>query len=580
MIRRVLAFALASFAMSSSAQAARHYVDIDATGANNGSSWADAYVDLQSALGLALSGDEIWVAEGTYRPTSGTDRLMSFILPSGVAVYGGFAGDETMLAQRDWESHFTLLSGDIGAIDQIADNSAHILRATGTGVGTAIDGLTVLRGHWSESLPEPRYGAGVLNDGGMLSIRNCTIRENDSWGPGAGIANVQGGALSIENCQVIANESSGNGGGLYNYASIATVQGSQFNNSSVGRGGSIANLFGAQCTIEDSSIFGRANGGYGGAIGCYESDLTLRRVYISGWANEEGGGIDHGGGSELILNDVVFEDCEANWGGGGLHVYTQKAQLTDVIFRHCSTLTYFGGGAIRGGATEMELTRVQFIGNGTPGHNDGGGAIARFGGAMTAVNCLFFDNGAYNAAGGAIYNGGGELRLINCSFFGNTAVQPWPETSFRGKGGAIYNTSAQPMILSNCSFWGDSADVGGNEIYNEGSATAVVLHSLIAGSGGSGAGWDATLGVDGGGNWDLDPLYTNPSGGDLTLQPNSVLINAGDLTLLPAGITLDLAKNARVVGPNVDVGAYEWQGSVAGRRLRMSDLKLLYGGRD
>ena len=47
------------------------YVNQGVTGgSHNGDSWADAYTDLQSALSDAVSGDQIWVAAGTYKPTN------------------------------------------------------------------------------------------------------------------------------------------------------------------------------------------------------------------------------------------------------------------------------------------------------------------------------------------------------------------------------------------------------------------------------------------------------------------------------------------------------------------------------
>ena len=106
------------------------YVDADATGAGDGSAWADAFTDLQPALEAALSGDQIWVAAGTYTPSLESDpddpRSASFQMKNGVAIYGGFAGGETELEQRDWVNNPTILSGDIGVVGEAADNSYHV----------------------------------------------------------------------------------------------------------------------------------------------------------------------------------------------------------------------------------------------------------------------------------------------------------------------------------------------------------------------------------------------------------------------------------------------------------------------
>jgi len=71
------------------------YVKWNATGANNGASWTDAYTNLQSAIGTAISGESIWVAKGTYKPTTGTDQTVSFLLKKMVSRF-----TEALSAQR------------------------------------------------------------------------------------------------------------------------------------------------------------------------------------------------------------------------------------------------------------------------------------------------------------------------------------------------------------------------------------------------------------------------------------------------------------------------------------------------
>ena len=91
------------------------YVDADAgDGEETGASWNDAYTDLQDALAVAGASDQIWVAEGTYVPTSTEDRAISFVINNGVKVYGGFVGNETAVWQRDIDENKTILSGNIG----------------------------------------------------------------------------------------------------------------------------------------------------------------------------------------------------------------------------------------------------------------------------------------------------------------------------------------------------------------------------------------------------------------------------------------------------------------------------------
>ncbi|MFT5886017.1 MAG: hypothetical protein ACI9IP_002481, partial [Arcticibacterium sp.] len=112
---------------------AQIYVDTDVTTNGDGTSWANAYNNLQDAIDAAAVNDEIWVAAGTYLPTDApdgttstgaTDRNNAFHLGTDMKIYGGFAGTETQLSQRDAATNITILSGDFDNDDNVTGSGS------------------------------------------------------------------------------------------------------------------------------------------------------------------------------------------------------------------------------------------------------------------------------------------------------------------------------------------------------------------------------------------------------------------------------------------------------------------------
>ena len=146
------------------------YVDQKAVaGAQTGADWANAFPDLQQALAQAGAGDSIWVAAGVYKPTSTPERTISFDLVDGVCLYGGFAGTETALSQRNIDGYKTVLSGDIGELQVPADNSYHVLRGKGNNQIVANHAIA----EDLDGLPRIRYG--IVDLGAYEQQDSCTI---------------------------------------------------------------------------------------------------------------------------------------------------------------------------------------------------------------------------------------------------------------------------------------------------------------------------------------------------------------------------------------------------------------------
>ena len=166
------------------------FVDAAAAGAGDGSCGPTPSETFRRRSPWPRPANEVWVAEGTYRPTDGgpdaSDRAVSFRLPSGVALYGGFDGTEARREERDWEAYVTVLSGDIGVVGDSLDNSYHVVVAEGVDSTTVLDGVTVERGWTSQVAPTDR-GAGLYAPGGSPTLRNCVFQRNAAYRGGGGV---------------------------------------------------------------------------------------------------------------------------------------------------------------------------------------------------------------------------------------------------------------------------------------------------------------------------------------------------------------------------------------------------------
>jgi predicted outer membrane repeat protein len=476
------------------------YVDLDAPGANDGTSWVNAYTDLQGAMQSAALFpeiiEEIRVAQGVYTPAepfSGASEA-TFSLASGIPVKGGYAGfGEPDPNARDFTMYETILGGDLGGNDvdvddpcdllsepTRAENSYHVVTAIGTDNTAILDGFTITGGNGSYG-EYGGYGGGIYCYRSSPAVANCTFREN-SAGVGGGMFSFASSS-TLTNCTFTRN-SADTGGGLCNTDSATMVTDCTFSeNFAVGGGGGIYNdehnseL--PHTTCKFSTFIGNS-ASYGGAISGGEgliSDCT-----ITGNEADYGGGIS---GFRGLTANCTITGNTANSGGGGMAI---PLDYMYSIVSHCiisgNSAGGNGGGVYSFGDTDpSNAMLICCVISGNSAGDSGGGIYGTENSSPVLKSCTLIGNRAQR--GGGMYTGSWtEPELTNCTFSGNVAEKT---------GGAIdYHDS---LTLTNSILWGDTPDeiAGG---------TDEIINSDIQG------GWS------GEGNIDADPCFADPGNWD------------------------------------------------------------------
>ena len=299
------------------------FVNDDAQSGGDGVSWSGAYADLQAALDEASvrNGDAvgendveaIWIAEGVYTPTAelqpGQPRSAAFSLVDGVSVYGGFAGTEGTLEEREADAtvHETILSGDLGTPDDTTDN-AYMVVYCGVGAEAKLEGLTIT-GANTGGVSGSRYseyggGGGIFNDGGILTIDRTYIRDNHILEEGF------------------------DGGGIYSHEGTLLVTNSVVSHNSGRWGGGIRIVVGTASIV--NSIFSANSADYGGGMASVRADVSVfGTLFVENSAIFGSGLYDKR--STVSVTASTFVENDASW-DGVLHCDSQEFTVSGSIF--------------------------------------------------------------------------------------------------------------------------------------------------------------------------------------------------------------------------------------------------------
>ncbi len=545
------------------------FVDLDVASPGDGTSWAQAFDDVQqgidaaSMLATAGSPCQVWVAQGVYYVWKNDDTNV-VKLAANVELYGGFSGTETSLEQRDWDANVTVLNGRDGPGE---NHFVHFVLKAGD--GSLIDGFTVNRGQPANDYDFSYFTTAMLVDGVETRVSNSTFTDckSSSWGGAIRVEN--GGTLEVDDSSFVSNHGVGGGGAIGVLDSTLSVTQCDFTSNSgssvtYGWGGAIA-LSKSSATIEDSQFDDNVSRN-GGAVSSNQSSLEVSHCSFSGNSGEYGGALSLLHGDPAVVFESGFEANTATVGGA---IHSSDNQLGIDTCSFVANSADIQGGAIDFATSDLVISDCEFSGNSTEGN---GGALAMykaegdfdrsrfisnsgpFGGALyfyesspNFENCVFASNSASTidnsgGFGGFLYNWHSTTRLTNCTIHGNTADE-W--------GGAIDYSGLAVPALTNCIVWNNEPE---QFVYQPTNELSVVFSDVQGGWVGSG-------------NIDSEPLFLDPAESDFRLHTGSPCIDAANGSSAPE---TDMNGDPRVDDPETpdtgtgdptyaDMGAYEFQ---------------------
>lgn len=381
LLRGFVALTLCFCAGARTANAQVLLVNDDAPIGGNGLTWATAFRDLQDAISVASASlgliTEIWVAEGTYRPDRGTaDRTASFDLGSGLRLYGGFMGNETLLSARPTVLRPTILTGDIGVQLESSDNSHHVVVMRNIFRAATLDGFTVRDGRADQTGWPHNSGGGLLNEGAM-TINRCSFEENFA-ASGAGLMS-RTNPSTIDGCAFRNNRSTSDGGGAL-VRDGGSIRNSAFTGNNAKFGGALQIIGPVRV---DNCQFLSNYGQLGGGLQHTNGGSVISRCWFVGNAAFQGGAAYIGAGATITHSWMLSNSANQ---GGGVYFVSGASLLNTLMVRNFAGNS---GGATYSAVTNIYLRSTTLARNGAASF---GGGIYMDNGTFTLANSIVWDN--------------------------------------------------------------------------------------------------------------------------------------------------------------------------------------------
>lgn len=480
-----------------------------ASGGGNGSSWTLAFANLQDALAAASTGDEIWVAVGTYTPDIGAgqtpgDTSARFDLKEGVAIYGGFPFGGSGFDNRDPVANPTILSADLGGatlsgvlieakqVDNTTLVEGIIIRDAAAGAVRIVEASPIFRDCVFRNNAASGQGAAArITDQSNPSFFNCNFIENSAVSPGGAVSLGDSGA-TFEDCLFEDNSSNSDGGAVYMnsfFGTPANFTRCEFlTNSSDRQGGAIA-FFNGNQNFDDCSFDGNTSTANAGTI--FSQDSTTNFIDC-GFANGQSmatfssEGIRFRGVTSTIerstftgftttayaifalpnsgsVSNLTIIDSSFDGNGAAVNFSGRTdGTLSELIIRSTSFENHSASGSsvISASDTKLELTDSDFVAN-----------------AERALNVNLFSSGTpptvtttvtgtrFEGNGDGIFNDSSELTVTDCQFIANddsglrvssdTPTATISDSTFTDNGGAALSLAVISSTVQRCVFSGN-----------------------------------------------------------------------------------------------------------------------------